>query len=246
MTGDGLATSHRPDVLSGLGLDVDRRLEEPEQPGQVGSHGRLVRSQLWFLGVDDQVAVDHDPARQREPIDDLGQEPGTVEPAPFRVGIRIVLADVSQSCRAEQGIGERMTDDISVGVPCQAPGVINPHTRQDQRPPLHQSMRVVPDPYSQGDHLPPEGRQPGHWPLASKAPETLHFAAERPSPASGTRPAPLRANSSDSSRFWLSLAATLAVVPFFPVEIRNLGKIVSRTIPLYINPAMQSSSGENS
>ena len=37
MAGDGLAAAHGPDMLSGLGLDVDRRLGEPEQAGQVGS-----------------------------------------------------------------------------------------------------------------------------------------------------------------------------------------------------------------
>ncbi len=129
MTADGLATSHRANVLAGFGLDVDRRLANSEQPGQVGSHGRLVRSELRFLGMDDHVAIDRRPSRERKPIDNLCQESGTVKSAPFRVSIRIVLPDVSQSSRAEEGVGNGMTNDIGVGMPGKASRVVDPQAR---------------------------------------------------------------------------------------------------------------------
>src|SRR5208337_5580934 len=64
-------------------------------------------------------------------------------------------------------------------------------------------------------------------PLATRlqVPDTLYFAEERPFFRKGPGPRLLRANSSISARFWLSLAATLGVVPFFPVESRNLGRL---------------------
>ena len=58
MTGDGLAPTDRSDMLAGLGLDVHRRLDQPEQPGQVARMAGFVRPELGLLGVNDHVAVD--------------------------------------------------------------------------------------------------------------------------------------------------------------------------------------------
>jgi hypothetical protein len=67
--------------------------------------------------VDDQVAVDRTPTLLREPIDDLGEEPTAVEPAPFWVGVGIVLADIPEARRSKEGIGQGVEHDIGIRVP---------------------------------------------------------------------------------------------------------------------------------
>jgi hypothetical protein len=149
MARDGLAAADRPDVLSRLGLDIEGRPRQPEQLGKVGPNGRLVRAEPGFLSVNDHVAIDDMPAILMQAVDNFGQQLGTVEPAPFWIGIGIMIADVSQTGGAQQGVGHGMTDNVGIGVSCQPMGMFDPQPSQDQRPSFHQSMRVVPDPYSQ-------------------------------------------------------------------------------------------------
>ena len=120
MARDGLAPADRPNVLAGLGLDVDRGGGELEQPGEAGPDGRLVRPELGFLGMNDHVAVHRVPPLPKQQLDDFGQQPGTVQPLPPGIGVRIVLSNISQAGGPEQGIGHGMADDIRVGMACQS------------------------------------------------------------------------------------------------------------------------------
>ena len=86
-----------------LALTLTAVGRDPEEPGDAGAEGGLVRAELGLLGVDDQVAVDRPPALARHPVDDLGEEPAAVEPAPLGVGVGVVLADVPQAGRARAG-----------------------------------------------------------------------------------------------------------------------------------------------
>ena len=108
--------------------------------------GLLVRAELGLLGVDDHVAIDGPPPDLLDPVDDLRQKPGAVQPTPLRIGVRVMLADIAQAGRPQERIGHRVADHVGVGMPDQAARVLDPEPSQDQRPPLAQSMRVVPDP----------------------------------------------------------------------------------------------------
>ena len=103
----------------------------------------------WAWTITSQL-TGRQPARA-DRCDHLGQQPGAVEPLPARVGVGVMLADVAQAGRAEQGVGHRVADDVGVGMPDQAPRVVDPHAPQDQRPSLDQPVRVVTDPHPQGD-----------------------------------------------------------------------------------------------
>ena len=99
----------------------------------------------WAWTITSQL-TGRQPAR-RDPVDDLGQQPGAVEPLPFRVGVGIVLADVAQAGGAEQGVGHRVQTTSASECPSQPARVVDPDAPQDQRTPLDQPMRVVPDPH---------------------------------------------------------------------------------------------------
>ena len=78
--------------------------------------------------------------------DDLGEQPAAVEPLPLRVGVGEELADVAERGGAEQGVGDRVEDDVGVGVAGQAALVVDPDAAEDQRAALDQPMGVVTDP----------------------------------------------------------------------------------------------------
>ncbi len=54
-----------------------------------------------------------------------------------------MLADVAQRRGAEQGVGHGVEDHVGVGMAEQAQRVVYFDATQDQRPPRHESMRVM-------------------------------------------------------------------------------------------------------
>ena len=51
-------------------------------------------------------------------------------------------SDVAQPGRTENGVGQRMSDDIAVGMACEAATVIQPNASQNEWSPLLERMRV--------------------------------------------------------------------------------------------------------
>ena len=56
-----------------------------------------------------------------------------------------MLADIAQPGGAQEGVGDGVADDVGIRVADQAPGMVDPHSAQQERPPLGQAMCVVPD-----------------------------------------------------------------------------------------------------
>jgi hypothetical protein len=133
VAGDCLASSNMPDVLAGLGLDVDGRFSHAEQPGEVGPDGLLVRSELRLLRMNDDVAIDGPPSCLFDPLDNFRQQPCTFEATPLRIGIRVMLPDIAESGRPQKRISHRVANYVRVGVPKQPRRVLDPQPTQDQR-----------------------------------------------------------------------------------------------------------------
>jgi hypothetical protein len=53
-----------------------------------------------------------------------------------------VPAQVAQPRRAQQRIGDGVGQHVGVGVSRETPGMVEPHTAQDQRPSRHEGMHV--------------------------------------------------------------------------------------------------------
>jgi hypothetical protein len=64
---------------------------------------------------------------------------------PLRVGVGKQLADVPRSRRAEDGVGERMGDGISVRVPRETARVGDAHPREQKRARIGEAVRIVAD-----------------------------------------------------------------------------------------------------
>src|SRR4051794_32730955 len=67
LTADRLRPADGADALAGLGLDVDGVGGKAEKVGERAADVRLDRPQLRLLGEDNDVEVDHPPARLAQP-----------------------------------------------------------------------------------------------------------------------------------------------------------------------------------
>ena len=71
------------------------------------------------------------------------EEVEAVGPLPARVGVGEVSAEVAQRRRAEEGVDDRVREDIGVGVPVEADVRRDRHAAQDERAPRHEAVDVV-------------------------------------------------------------------------------------------------------
>ena len=64
---------------------------------------------------------------------------------PAGIGVREVLADVAERCRAQQGVRDGVRQNVGVGVAVKARLRGYPNPAEDQRPPWGQTMHVPAD-----------------------------------------------------------------------------------------------------
>ncbi len=142
MAGDCLASSNRPDMLAGLGLDVYGCFSHAEQPAEVDPNGLFVRSDLRLLRMNDDVAVDGSPSGLLNPLDHLCQQPCTFQAAPLWISIRVMFPNIAKSGRPQKRIGHRVADHVRIGVPKQPRRVLDPPSppRISGRPSLNRCV----------------------------------------------------------------------------------------------------------
>ncbi len=117
-----------------------------------------------------------------------------------------MFADIAQPGRPQERIGHRVANHVRVGVPDQPERMLDPEPTQDQRPPLAQPMRVMPDPNPHVNRLRRQGRD-------RCPPPTLQMSG---------------GNRSVLRNSWLSRHATLPIVPMMIGVYVILRRKVSR------------------
>jgi len=147
LTGNGLGSANVPDMLSCLGLDVDRRLIDVQQPREVGSDCQLMGTEFGLLGMNDQVAIDGSPSGPLDSLDDLGQKARAISALPLLIGVRKVISDIAQGCSTQKGICDGMADHVGIGMPRQPAWVRDPESAEYQRSSLAQPVSVMSDAY---------------------------------------------------------------------------------------------------
>jgi hypothetical protein len=61
------------------------------------------------------------------------------------------MADVTQTGCTQQGVGDRVGQHVGIRMAGQAQRVLHMHAADDQRPPFHQHMQVIPLPDPERD-----------------------------------------------------------------------------------------------
>ena len=113
-----LAPAREPQFLGGSGLYVKGVGGKAEQRGHVVPHPVPVGSDLGSFSDETDIRIHHLPAPFGKITNDLFQQPGRIRALVGGIGIREVLADVTESCGAQQGVHEGMEHHVGVAVTC--------------------------------------------------------------------------------------------------------------------------------
>jgi hypothetical protein len=73
----------------------------------------------------------------------FGEEEGTCDIFPFRVGVREVGSDIARTEGSENRIGESVEKDIGIGVPFEAPFVGYCDPAKDERASRNERMNII-------------------------------------------------------------------------------------------------------
>ena len=111
--------------------------------GKVLAHLQNVRRELGRLCEYGRIQIAELPAAFAHERGNVTQQCDAVRALVARVGIRKMLADVTERERTEQGIHDGVREHIRVRVPQQPQGVGHLHPAQDQPPPLHQTVYII-------------------------------------------------------------------------------------------------------
>ena len=127
-------------------LTLTRFDREPERARQRYADRVAVRSQLRALHQHGGVGERRSHPGLAGADDRLAQQAQRVGVLEGRVGVGEVLPDVPQPRGAEQRVGHGVCEHIGVRVPYQPAVVRDRHAAQDERPALHEAVRVPADP----------------------------------------------------------------------------------------------------
>uniref|UniRef100_E6QHF0 Uncharacterized protein n=1 Tax=mine drainage metagenome TaxID=410659 RepID=E6QHF0_9ZZZZ len=137
-----------PEVLGGLGLDVDGLPTQPEVRCDPLDHERNMGRHFRRLGHDRRVDV-HDPvARFGEETAYFPQDDPAVDVLELLVGVGKMPADVAQCRCADQRVANRMQQHVRIGVAHEPLPEGNLHAADDQLAPRNERMHVESLPYS--------------------------------------------------------------------------------------------------
>src|SRR4051812_14061148 len=131
-TGDSFAAAHEAESFVRPELDADLTAVETGGCGQLLAHPVAVGTQSRRLAHDRGVDRADRVATLGELVADDGQQLDTARILPLRLGVREVVADVSERGGAEQRVHDRVRDDVGVRVAGQ------PSVRQDGHATEHQ------------------------------------------------------------------------------------------------------------
>ena len=153
MRGDGFAPADGIDAFVGLRLDAHAIDGHDERVRQSIANGGEMRRELRTLENDGRVDAGDAPAAAADDLDGAAEQVEPRRVLPLRIGIGKMLADVPGARRAEQRVGERVTEDVAVGMAERTALERQRDAGQDERPALDEPMQVV----ARAD-----AREPGH------------------------------------------------------------------------------------
>ena len=140
--GDALLAAHEADSLPGGGLDVDRRAEGL---GQRRGHRLAVGGDLRALEHDGRVCVRGRVARLGGAAHGLAQQLQRIGAGERLVGVREVRPEIPQTGGAEQGVDQRVGQDVGVRVPGEAAVVLDADAAEDECPSRLEAVGVPAD-----------------------------------------------------------------------------------------------------
>ncbi len=118
---------------------------EFQEVGDRGTNLVFVRTKPRLFRVDDQIDVADTKTRGVDAAQGCAQELAAVGVFPRRITIRKQVADVGLAAGSEQGVGQRVQDDVSVAVAEEPAVKRNFDTAQNEAAACHEAVQVIAD-----------------------------------------------------------------------------------------------------
>src|ERR1051326_411948 len=154
------AFSHRADLLRGLELDRQAIDVDLQRSGQLLANGNAELLELGSLEDYRRIDVHDFIADLCGQVPRVPQEYQAVAALPARIGIREMHADVAQCSGAQQGIRDRMRENIGVGVALQSEVTGNRDAAENQGSAGRDAMYIPALTHSNLTHRPGQVRRP--------------------------------------------------------------------------------------
>jgi hypothetical protein len=149
--GHGFFASDGADTLSGFGFDVDGCGGESEQTCEAIFDRRLIRCELGVLCVNGAIEVYGLPTGVSYPFHGESEEASGVDSEIGGIGIGEMFADISFACGTENGVGDRVEQDVGVAVSIESEVMFDGDSPENQGASRSESVRVVPQSHPVGD-----------------------------------------------------------------------------------------------
>ncbi len=140
---NALLTSCKAKAFLGGCLDADGGYGNTADSGNILTHLVDVGRKLRLLCKDYSVEISHGIAVFVNELHHMPQKLQTVRPLVTGIGVGEMLADVAQCKRTKQGIGNRMQQDIRIGMSQKSEGVRKLHAAEKEVTSLHKIMHIV-------------------------------------------------------------------------------------------------------
>jgi hypothetical protein len=155
------AVARQPEALGSGRLHRHPLDRDPERGGQPRTHLVAARLDRGPFGDHGHVGRDRQAPGHAHLRDRPGQQLDALHAGHPRIRFREMLADVAEPRRAEQGVGERVTHGIAVGVPSQPRFAVEAQAAEEQLARVIARMDVEAEPDELVIHaLPPPSRDP--------------------------------------------------------------------------------------
>src|SRR5579872_6473242 len=96
-----------------------------------------------LLGRDRAVDVDDFPFQTRNLLDHRLEQLGRIRAGPLGIGVRIPLADIAESGRTQQSVGDRVQQHVRVAVADQAALKLNRYAAKDELSTAREAVGVL-------------------------------------------------------------------------------------------------------
>ena len=131
--GDALGAPGEAQIVGGGSLDADPVGVDGQGGGQVGAHRRDVRRQAGPLRQHCSIYVDNKPTGGGDDPGRAFQQQQAADAGQRRVAGGEMRADVAGAGGAQQGVNDRVAQNIAVAVAGQPPGVGDSRAAEDER-----------------------------------------------------------------------------------------------------------------
>jgi hypothetical protein len=125
------------------GFDGDLVVVDVQGAGDVLSHLVHIRRNLRSFKTDRGIDVDNMEAMLRQEVAHMFQQDQARYAFVPRVGVREVLADITEAGRTCERIHDCVKENVGVGVTGETLAVLDLHAPEDELPPLLKAMDVV-------------------------------------------------------------------------------------------------------